>query len=57
MRDTPDITGAGYEYDFTWLYTLETGYSILVQWKDTTEVYNLVFLNNFLLDNTKNAYN
>jgi len=28
-------TGAGHEYDFTWLYTLETGYSILIQWKDT----------------------
>jgi len=30
MQDTLDITGAGYEYDFTWLHTLETGYSILV---------------------------
>jgi len=30
MHDTPDITCAGYEYDFAWLYTLETGYSILV---------------------------
>jgi len=37
---TPDITGAGYEYDFTWLYILETGYSILVQCEDTTQVYN-----------------
>jgi len=37
MQDTLNITGAGYEYDFIWLYT---GYSILVQWKDTTQVYN-----------------
>ena len=37
MHDTLDITGAGYEWDFIWLYT---GYSILVQWKDTTQVYN-----------------
>ena len=37
MQDTLDSTGAGYEYDFIWLYT---GYSILVQWKDTTQVYN-----------------
>ena len=37
MQDTLlDITGAGYEYDFVWLHT---GYSILVQWKDTTQVY------------------
>ena len=35
MQDTLDITGAGYEYDFIWLYT---GCSILVQWKDTTQV-------------------
>jgi len=40
MKDTPDIICAGYEYDFTWLYGLETGYSILVQWEDTTQVYN-----------------
>jgi len=26
MQDTLDITGAGYEYDFIWLYT---GYSVL----------------------------
>jgi len=37
MKDTLDITGAGYECDFIWLYT---GYSILVQGKDTTQVYN-----------------
>jgi len=37
MQDTLDITGAGYEYDFISLYT---GYSILLQWKDTTQVYN-----------------
>ena len=37
MRDTLDITGAGCEYDFIWLYT---GYSILVRWNDTTQVYN-----------------
>jgi len=37
MQDTLGITGAGYEYDFIWLYT---GYSILVQWKNTTQVYN-----------------
>jgi len=35
MQDTLDITGAGDEYDFVWLYT---GYSILVQLKDTTQV-------------------
>jgi len=40
MQDKQDIPGAGYEYDFTWWYTLETGYSILAQWKDTTQVYN-----------------
>jgi len=34
---TLDITGAGYEYDFTRLHSLDTGYSILVQWKDTTQ--------------------
>jgi len=37
MQDTLDITGAGYRWDFIWLYT---GYSVLVQWKDTTQVYN-----------------
>jgi len=26
MQDIPDIAGAHYEDDFTWLYTLETGY-------------------------------
>jgi len=36
-RYTLDIAGAGYEYNFTWLYT---GYSILVQLKDTTQVKN-----------------
>jgi len=36
MHVALDITGASYENDFTWLYTEETGYSILVQWKDTT---------------------
>ena len=40
MEDTLDITNAGYEYDFTWLYALETSYFILVQWNDTTQVYN-----------------
>jgi len=34
MQDAPDITGAG--NDFTWLHNLETGYSIPVQWEDTT---------------------
>jgi len=34
MQDTLDITGAGYEYDFMWLYT---SYSILVEWKDKTQ--------------------
>jgi len=24
-----DITSAGYEYDFTWLYDWENGYSVL----------------------------
>jgi len=37
MQDTLDVTGAGYEYDFTWLHTFETRYSIRVQWKDTTQ--------------------
>jgi len=37
MQNTLDITGAGYEYDFIWLYP---GYSILVLWKDTTQAYN-----------------
>jgi len=27
MQDTLDVTSAGYEYDFMWLYT---GYSVLV---------------------------
>jgi len=41
------------------LYTLETNYSILVQGKDKTQVYNynIIFLNNFVLDYIKNAYN
>jgi len=39
MQDTLDITGAGYECDFIWFYT---GYSILVHWKDTTQVYTAV---------------
>jgi len=37
MQDTLDITGAGYEYDFRWLYA---GYSILVRLKDTTHAEN-----------------
>ena len=37
MQETRDITGAGYECDFILLYI---GYSILVRWKDTTQVYN-----------------
>ena len=37
MHDTLDITCAGYEYDFIWLYT---GYSMLVQWKDTKQAFN-----------------
>jgi len=37
MQDTLDITGVAYEYDLIWLHT---GYSILVQWKNTTQVYN-----------------
>jgi len=37
MQDALDVTGAGCEYDFIWLYA---DYSILVQWKDTTQVYN-----------------
>ena len=40
MQSAPDITGASYEYDFTWMYILETGYSIVVQWDDTTQVCN-----------------
>jgi len=39
MQDTLDITGAGYEYNFVWLYT---GYSILyserIQHRSTTVV-------------------
>ena len=31
--------------------------SILIQWKDTTHVNNVILLNNFLLHYTKNAYN
>jgi len=31
LQETPDIIGAGYQYDLTRLYTLETDYSILVQ--------------------------
>ena len=40
MQDTSDITAAGYEFESTWLYTVETGYSILIQWKDTSQMYN-----------------
>ena len=40
MLGAPDIIGAGYEYDFTWSYTLEIGYSIFVQWDDIKQVYN-----------------
>jgi len=38
MQTAPGITGAGYEYDLTWLYTLETSYSIFAQRDDTTQV-------------------
>jgi len=34
MQDTLDITGADYEYDFIWLYTLETGSSICVAYSE-----------------------
>jgi len=37
MQDTLDITSQVNEYDFIWLYT---GYSILVRWNDTPQVYN-----------------
>ena len=37
MQDARNITGAGYERDFIWLYT---GYYILLQWKDTTQACN-----------------
>jgi len=44
-----------YEYDFTWLYTLQTGYSFLysarIQLKSTTQFSWI------LPDYTKNAYN
>jgi len=40
MQDAVDVTGAGYE--FTWFYTLETGYSVLVQWRDTTQVSDII---------------
>jgi len=35
VQGTLDITG--YEYDFIWLHT---AYSIIIQWQDTTQVYN-----------------
>jgi len=47
MQDTLGIKGAGYGYDFTELYTLENGYSILVRLKNTTQIYNINFLKNF----------
>ena len=53
MQDTLNIAGSSYEYDFSWLYTLETGYSILAQWKDSTQVCKIIFLNNFVIDYTK----
>ena len=28
-QDTSDMRGARYEYDFTWLYILKSGFSIL----------------------------
>jgi len=31
MQGAQNIAGAGYEYDLTWLYTLGTGYFIIVQ--------------------------
>ena len=37
MQDTLVITCPGYEYGFIWLYA---SYSILVQWKNTTQVHN-----------------
>ena len=40
MQDAPHI--AGYEYDFTWLFTLETSYSIFVQWEGTTKSTTVV---------------
>jgi len=38
------------------LHNLETGFSVVVQGKATTQVYNIIFLYNVLLDCTKNAY-
>jgi len=38
MEVTPDVAGAG--NDFTWVHYLKTGYSVLVHWEDTTQVYN-----------------
>jgi len=49
IQDTLDITGVGYEYDFTWVYTLETGYSVLLRWKGTAQVYNIHFPEYFLI--------
>jgi len=40
MQGARDITGAGCKYDFTWLHTLEPGYSVFAQWEDTKQVYN-----------------
>jgi len=37
-QDAPDITGADYEYYFAWSYALETGYYMVAQWEDTTQV-------------------
>ena len=44
----PDITCMGYKYYFTWLYTLETNCSYLVQWEDTAQVYNIQQWRNWL---------
>jgi len=56
MQDTPDITGAGIQYGFIWLYTLEIGSFILVQWT-AAQVYSIIFLSNFLLDYANKACN
>ena len=67
MQETGDITGGvsrqnlsaneafHHECDFTWLYTLQTGYIIFVQWTTTMQIYNMIFPNNFLLDDAKNS--
>jgi len=57
MEDTLIIIRKDYEHDFSSLCNVETKYSIFVQRKDTTQVYTIILLYNFLLVYTKNTYN